>query len=125
MRVLGTWGKSVLGLTVVLVCSCAFSETPPAASNKSTSTSKSTSKVKSTSSSTAAKPKSTHSRTASKGTSSHNSSRKGKRSKKVRGQQKIDGERTHQIQEALIRQHYMTGEATGKWDATTRSEERR
>jgi len=125
MKVLGAWGKSVLGLTVVLVCSCAFSETSPPASNKSTSTSKSSSKVKSTSSSAVAKSKSTHLRTASKGTSSHNSSRKGKRSKKVRGQQKIDGERTHQIQEALIRQHYMTGTATGKWDASTEDALRR
>jgi len=36
-----------------------------------------------------------------------------------RGQQKIDGDRTRQIQEALIREHYMTGEASGKWDAST------
>jgi peptidoglycan hydrolase-like protein with peptidoglycan-binding domain len=39
--------------------------------------------------------------------------------KSLRGQQSIDTERATQIQNALIREHYMTGEATGKWDATT------
>jgi hypothetical protein len=34
----------------------------------------------------------------------------------VRGQQKIDAERAQSIQEALIREHYLTGEATGKWN---------
>jgi hypothetical protein len=36
-----------------------------------------------------------------------------------RGQQKIDSERTRQIQEALIREHYLQGDASGKWDAST------
>lgn len=62
---------------------------------------------------TSAKPKTAK----SKRTSVHSTSRKGKRGK--RGQQKIDAERTHQIQEALIHQHYMEGKATGKWDAST------
>jgi hypothetical protein len=38
---------------------------------------------------------------------------------KVRGQQSIDPERVTQIQQALIREHYLTGDATGKWDAPT------
>jgi peptidoglycan hydrolase-like protein with peptidoglycan-binding domain len=42
-----------------------------------------------------------------------------RKSHKVHGQQSIDPERVTQIQQALIRQHYMTGEATGKWDAST------
>ena|SRR5580698_2771819 len=37
----------------------------------------------------------------------------------VRGQQAIDPERVTQIQQALVREHYMTSEADGKWDATT------
>jgi peptidoglycan hydrolase-like protein with peptidoglycan-binding domain len=37
----------------------------------------------------------------------------------ARGQQAIDPERVTQIQQALIREHYLTGEADGKWDATT------
>jgi hypothetical protein len=41
------------------------------------------------------------------------------KSHKARGQQAIEPERATQIQQALIRQHYLTGEATGKWDAAT------
>jgi hypothetical protein len=40
-------------------------------------------------------------------------------SHRLHGQQAIDPERATQIQQALIREHYLTGEATGKWDATT------
>jgi peptidoglycan hydrolase-like protein with peptidoglycan-binding domain len=42
-----------------------------------------------------------------------------KRTRGARGQQAIDPERATQIQQALIREHYLTGEATGKWDSTT------
>ena len=38
---------------------------------------------------------------------------------KARGQQKIDSGRAEAIQQALIRENYMTGEANGKWDAST------
>lgn len=37
----------------------------------------------------------------------------------VRGQRGIDSERATQIQEALIKQHYLTGAPSGDWDATT------
>lgn len=43
------------------------------------------------------------------------------KSHKLHGQQAIEPERVTQIQAALIREHYMTGEATGKWDATTQA----
>lgn len=36
---------------------------------------------------------------------------------KLRGQQKIDSERARSIQEALIREHYLTGEPSGTWNA--------
>jgi hypothetical protein len=36
-------------------------------------------------------------------------------------QRAIDPERATQIQAALIKQGYMTGEPTGKWDATTQT----
>jgi hypothetical protein len=39
---------------------------------------------------------------------------------KFRGQQSIDEARTLEIQQALIREHYLTGEATGQWDQQTR-----
>jgi hypothetical protein len=34
----------------------------------------------------------------------------------ARGQQKIDPERAQAIQEALIREHYLSGEAAGSWN---------
>ena len=49
---------------------------------------------------------------------SQGSHKKGK-SKRLRGQQAIDPARATEIQQALIREHYMDGEATGKWDANT------
>ena len=56
-------------------------------------------------------------------TSAKSTSKKGKRTKKVswrkRGQQNIDSQRAHDIQEALIREHYMDGEPSGVWDATS------
>ena len=45
--------------------------------------------------------------------------RKGK-SKKVRGQQAIQGDRARQIQTALIREGYLKGEASGAWDQSTK-----
>jgi peptidoglycan hydrolase-like protein with peptidoglycan-binding domain len=79
----------------------------------STTAASSKTKTPSAASHSSAKPKSTK----SKQTSVRSTSRKGKRGK--RGQQKIDAERTHQIQEALIRKHYLQGEPSGKWDAST------
>jgi peptidoglycan hydrolase-like protein with peptidoglycan-binding domain len=43
------------------------------------------------------------------------------KSKKVRGQQSIDGDRAREIQTALIREHYLDGEPTGSFDARTKS----
>jgi peptidoglycan hydrolase-like protein with peptidoglycan-binding domain len=43
----------------------------------------------------------------------------------ARGQQKIDSERAQAIQEALIRAHYMTGEATGTWNQASEEAMRR
>jgi peptidoglycan hydrolase-like protein with peptidoglycan-binding domain len=46
-------------------------------------------------------------------------SRKSK-ARKVRGQQAIKGDRSRQIQTALIREGYMKGEPSGVWDQTTK-----
>ncbi|HZE23926.1 MAG TPA: peptidoglycan-binding domain-containing protein [Blattabacteriaceae bacterium] len=48
---------------------------------------------------------------------------KGKRkaSWKKKGQQGINSERATEIQQALIRQNYLTGEPTGEWDARTQA----
>jgi hypothetical protein len=47
-------------------------------------------------------------------------SRKAK-SRKLHGQQAIEPGRVMQIQEALIRERYLTGEPSGNWDATTQA----
>jgi hypothetical protein len=44
---------------------------------------------------------------------------------RVRGQQKIDSERAQAIQEALIREHYLTGEPTGTWNQNSEEAMRR
>ncbi len=44
------------------------------------------------------------------------SSRKTGKKTTARGQQKIAPERAQEIQEALIREHYLTGEASGTWN---------
>ena len=44
-----------------------------------------------------------------------------RRSHRVRGQQAIQPERVTEIQQALIREHYFTGDADGKWDSDTQA----
>lgn len=75
------------------------------------------------------KPATSHARTTTHARStSHHSTRtstkshhiaKSSRHHKLRGQQAIAPERVNQIQQALIREHYLTGEPTGQWDSTT------
>ncbi len=45
-------------------------------------------------------------------------SRKSK-SRRNRGQQVIDSARAREIQQALIQQHYLDGEPSGRWDSST------
>jgi peptidoglycan hydrolase-like protein with peptidoglycan-binding domain len=48
-----------------------------------------------------------------------------KKSVRSRGQQKIESERARSIQEALIRERYMTGEPTGTWNQSSEDAMRR
>lgn len=41
--------------------------------------------------------------------------------RRVRGQKAIEPARVKEIQEALIREHYLDGEADGNWDTRTKS----
>lgn len=50
---------------------------------------------------------------------SHHTHHAKSRKKRVRGQKAIDSDRVRQIQEALIREHYLKGEPSGNWDAST------
>jgi len=44
---------------------------------------------------------------------------------RARGQQKIDSDRAQQIQEALIREHYLSGQPTGTWNQASEDAMRR
>ena len=78
---------------------------------------------------TPAKKPATTSSTATTAKSSSHKSKHAKKSKskssKSRGQKAIDAGRTEQIQEALIREHYMEGKPSGKWDDATQAALRR
>ncbi len=65
-------------------------------------------------------PTSTHSRSSRRSTS-RKPGVKASKSHKLHGQQAIDNARVTEIQQALIREHYMTGEPTGSWDAGTQA----
>jgi hypothetical protein len=41
------------------------------------------------------------------------------KSHRIHGQQSIDPDRVTQIQQALIREHYLSGDPSGKWDSGT------
>ena len=63
----------------------------------------------------------------SKVSNKKNSPKKGRSSRNWRyhGQQKVDAQRTQQIQEALIRANYLQGESSGVWDGKTEDALRR
>jgi hypothetical protein len=87
-----------------------------------------TSQPSSTTNTTAKKPATTrHHKSAAKSTSATHTAtgKRSSRKKRLRGQQKIDSERAQSIQEALIREHYLTGEATGTWNQASEEAMRR
>jgi hypothetical protein len=53
--------------------------------------------------------------------SKHGTHRAAAKSHRLHGQQAIDPARVTEIQQALIRQHYLTGEADGQWDERTKA----
>lgn len=55
-------------------------------------------------------------------TSKHRSHRRAKKTSwKRHGQQQIAPDRAREIQTALIREHYLTGDPSGEWDARTQA----
>jgi len=116
-------GGGVTATLVLLTCAFALPEATPASKAAKPASSQPAEKHKAPfSAHPGSKSTNSKSRTASP-PSSHN----GKTSKKAsgRGLDKIDSERARQIQEALVRQHYLSGEPTGKWDANTEDALRR
>ena len=78
------------------------------------STSSSTKPPKSAKSTSASHKSSTSSKTAS------SNSKKKSAKATSHGQRGIDPERTLAIQQALVREHYLSGEPSGKWDPNTK-----
>ena len=113
MRVWAEIRRAVfIGVCALLtVCACL----PSAADSTTDATAKKTSTTKhhtATASASASKTRSTGRRSR-------------KKSARVRGQQKIDSARAQAIQEALIREHYLNGEATGTWNPASEEAMRR
>lgn len=79
-----------------------------------------TSNKNSTKSSSSSHKSAARSHKSSKSSSSKSKSSKSTKSAKAHGQHGIDQERTREIQDALIRQHYLTGEPSGNWDQDTK-----
>lgn len=110
------------GAACALLLTCVHAAARQADTQKSATPSKTTTTTKHHKTSTSPTAKKSSAHTAStKGKAS--SSRRKKRN--ARGQQKIDSERAQSIQEALIREHYLTGEATGKWNEASEEAMRR
>jgi hypothetical protein len=99
----------VTGCALVVTCACALAIARQN-STSNTATKKPATATAAAHSKSAVKPASaTKSKT-------HTAAGKRSRRKRARGQQKIDSERAQAIQEALIREHYLKGEATGTWN---------
>jgi len=64
--------------------------------------------------------KSAKSTKSGKSSSSKSTKKKSAKSSTAHGQRGIDPTRTREIQEALIREHYLTGEPTGAWNQSTK-----
>jgi len=79
-----------------------------------------TSQTKSTKSASSShkSSKSTHSHKSSEASSSKSKKKSAKAT--AHGQHGIDPERTLAIQQALVQEHYLSGEPTGKWDQATK-----
>jgi hypothetical protein len=117
--------SSSAACALVLTCLCALA----ANAGTQSATGNSASAEPATSLATANKKHATaaHSSSKSAVATSHKVSGKGRRSSRhrVRGQQKIDSERARSIQEALVREHYLNGEATGTWNQASEDAMRR
>ena len=114
---------------MVLATSLAAAATATTSKTKSTHKSPTVSQHTTKSHAKAASKVGSSAHTKSSSNSHGSKSRHGKKvvksSWKSHGQHGIDSERTRQIQEALIRQNYLTGEADGNWDSRTQDAMRR
>lgn len=91
---------------------------PPTSGSKAKSSGKSTSGGARTTTSTEKEKGLASAKARNQALKGHKAS-KHKTSRKIRGQRVIDSERAMQIQQALIREHYLSGDPSGSWDAST------
>lgn len=112
-------------LTVTLLAAPVFASNvrraPTAGTSARHSTKSSTRRsARSTTKSTAKSSKTTSASTAkSSKTTSASHPASAPLPRRSRGQQAIESDRVMQIQQALIREHYLAGDPTGSWDSTT------
>jgi hypothetical protein len=101
-------GNRIFQFALVLCVTLAFAAVTSATTTKSTATAKPKAKH--------SQPSKTHTASTSKSHSKHSA----KTVAKSHGQRGIGEERTREIQTALIQQHYLSGEASGVWDQSTK-----
>ena len=110
------------GCAVALICACAspravFGQAADSGASATSKASGNAAKPETKSNTAAATHKSN-----AKRSSSH---KRGKKKATARGQQNIDPQRAQEIQEALIREHYLSGEAAGTWNQSSEDAMRR
>ena len=108
---------SALGCVALLAATLSSAQDTDSKSSAQPASTPASSSPASTSSHTKS-PKSTHASTHST-TGKSKKSRKSAAKGRAHGQQKIDSKRTEEIQEALIREHYLEGRPTGVWNDAT------
>jgi hypothetical protein len=109
------------GCALALVCACAWPR--PALAQASDAAAKAASNSGGDKATPTAKSKTAVAhKSNAKRSSAH---RSGKRKATARGQQKIDPQRAQEIQAALIREHYLGGEAAGTWNQSSEEAMRR
>jgi hypothetical protein len=102
------------GCAAALVCALALVCAPPAALAQASDSA--------APSGTHPTPNTAAHKSSAKGSNSH---KRGKKKATARGQQKIDPQRAQEIQAALIREHYLSGEAAGTWNESSEEAMRR
>ncbi|HEY1271805.1 MAG TPA: peptidoglycan-binding domain-containing protein [Terriglobales bacterium] len=110
----GFWVKT-LAVSCALALACMTSSALAVPEAKKSAKKSSTSKVPAQ----AATGKSTSGKNKTTLTKGKHPRKKNSKNWRRRGQQKIDGTRAEEIQQALIREHYLSGEPTGTWDAAS------
>lgn len=117
---------ALLGICVLIPAASARQASSGAAGQGQPATAKPTTTTPSSKTSNSSKSpgKTKSANTTHAASATHRSSRR-KKSTRVRGQKKIDPERARTIQEALIREHYLSGEPTGTWNEASEEAMRR